>query len=108
MDHYIYAIHIKATPKQVWAALTENRVIKKYFFNHTIQSGWKLGAELRFFRPDGTPADYGKITKFKPGKVLAYTFRMPGDKTKRFKPTEVGFEILPMLGGVKLLLTHRN
>jgi uncharacterized protein YndB with AHSA1/START domain len=105
---YVYAIHIKTTPKKLWTAMTDNRFIQKYFFCHTIQSKWKLGADIHFFRPDGTPSDYGKITRFEPPKALAYTFMMPGDKTKRSKPTEVTFEIFPMLGGVKLLLTHRN
>ncbi len=107
-NSYVYAIHIKTTPKKLWTALIDNRFVRKYFFSHTIQSKWKVGADINFFRPDGSPADYGKITKFRPPKVLAYTFQNPGDKTKRSKPTEVTFEIFPMLGGVKLLLTHRN
>ncbi len=105
---FTYYIHIGAGPEKVWEALTDNQFIPLYFFGHTIKADWKLGAELRFHRPDGSPADYGKITRFEPSKVLAYTFQMPGDKTKRAKPTEVAFEILPMLGGVKLMLTHTN
>ena len=109
MDNsYVYAIHIKTTPKKLWSALTDNRLIRKYFFENTIGFKWKVGAGIQFFRPNGDPADYGKITKCQPSKLLAYTFKMPGDKTRRSKPTEVTFEIFPMLGGVKLLLTHRN
>ena len=107
-NSYVYAIHIKTTPRKLWAALTDNRFIQRYFFGHQIKSGWRRGADIQFFRPAGTPTDYGKITRYEPPRVLAYTFRMPGDKTKRSKPTEVAFEIFPMLGGVKLLLTHRN
>jgi uncharacterized protein YndB with AHSA1/START domain len=104
---FIHVIHIAAGPEKVWKALVDNRMIRRYFFGHTIQSKWRKGAPLQFFRPNGEKADFGKITVYKPRKVLAYTFQMPGDKTKRSRPTEVTFEILPMLGGVKLMLTHR-
>ena len=105
---FIYYIHIGAGPEKVWEALTDNQFIPLYFFGHTIKADWKLGSELRFHRPDGSPADHGRITRFEPSKVLSYTFEMQGDKTKRTKPTEVKFEVLPMLGGVKLMLTHTN
>lgn len=105
---FVYYIHIAATPEKVWQALTDNQLITRYFFGHTIQSDWKLGSDLQFFRPDGQAADYGKITQYMPNQALAYTFEMAGDKTKRSKPTEVKFEILPVLGGVKLMLTHFN
>lgn len=105
---FVYFIHIASTPEKVWQALTDNAFITQYFFGHTIQSEWKPGASLQFFRPDGAAADHGKITVYNPPRALAYSFEMPGDKTKRSKPTEVKFEILPMLGGVKLILTHTN
>jgi len=103
---FIYALHIKTTPKKLWQALIDNRFIPKYFFGYKIRSEWKKGAKVEFIWPDGTSSDWGHVTRFQPNKVLAYTFGWPKDKTKRKRPTEVKFEILPMLGGVKLLVTH--
>ncbi len=103
-----YYIHIATTPEKLWEALTDNRFIPQYFFGYAIQSDWKVGSSLSFVTSEGSGSDYGKITLCEPPKVLAYTFQWTGDKLKRSKPTEVKFEILPMLGGVKLMLTHTN
>lgn len=105
---FVYYIHVAAPPEKVWEALTDNKFIPLYFFGHTIRTDWKVGSSLRFHRPDGTPADYGKVTGFQPLKVLSYTFQWPSDKLKRANPTEAKFELLPMLGGVKLMLTHTH
>lgn len=68
----------------------------------------EVGSVINFVTTEGSGSDYGKITRCEPNKALAYTFQWTGDKLKRSKPTEVAFEILPMLGGVKLMLTHTN
>lgn len=108
IPNFVYYIHIAATPEKVWEALTDNQYIPRYFFGFKIQSDWEAGSELLFLSEDGKGSDHGIITRLEPHKVLAYTFEWPSDKLKRTRPTEVKFEILPMLGGVKLMLTHTH
>ncbi len=105
---FLYAIHIKSTPRELWAALTGPEFSKKYFFGYRVKSNWKRGSPIAYIRPDGATDIQGKILKCDPPKVLAYTFDTPFVRVKRKGPTRVTFEIFPMLGGVKLLLTHSN
>jgi uncharacterized protein YndB with AHSA1/START domain len=100
-----YYIHIGAPLEKVWEALTNNSVISKYFFGLTVRSDWRVGAFITYVRPDGSIDIHGEITKYEVNKTLGFTFRTHVD-IPRNRPTEVTFELLPMMGGVKLMLTH--
>lgn len=50
MDNHIVSkqIDIKATPEQVWDALTNPEKTKEYFFHCRVQSDWKPGSPITF------------------------------------------------------------
>ena len=71
-------ISIPATPGQVWEALTNPNLTKKYFFNSEVHSDWKQGHPITFkgkmffifsFEMKGT------ILEIIPQKLLKYNLK---------------------------------
>ncbi len=105
---FVYAVHIATTPEKLWEALTQPAFIRRYFFDRRVETDWKPGSKITFYKPDGSPDILGEVTRFEPPKVLAYTFYCPAHQSKRKVETLVTCQLIPSLGGVKLLLTHEN
>jgi len=49
----VYITYIRATPQQVWDALTKSEFTSKFFFGRTVESDWKRGSKWRLVMPDG-------------------------------------------------------
>ncbi len=68
-------IHLKADIFQVWDALTNPRLTKKYFFNCEVRSDWRVGSPITWtgnYEGKDTKVQ-GKILQIEPGKLLKYT-----------------------------------
>jgi uncharacterized protein YndB with AHSA1/START domain len=77
------SVQLKATPSEVWDALTNPEKTKKYFFNCEAISDWKVGSPIRFkgriwffFKIEFQ----GEIIKIEADKILKYTLKNEGKK----------------------------
>ena len=71
-------IAIKATPEEVWDALTNPEKTKKYFFKCEVHSNWNPGSRITFTRTFlyfFTFELKGKILEAEPSKLLKYTLK---------------------------------
>ncbi len=66
---------IKAPPAEIWSALTDPDMIKRYFFGADVETDWEEGSRIRFKGQwDGkTFEDKGEILKVEPERRLSYT-----------------------------------
>jgi len=68
-------ISLKASPAEVWDALTDPEKTKKYFFNCRVFSSWKPGSPIvfkgRIFLVKKIEM-HGTIIQAEPGKLLQY------------------------------------
>jgi uncharacterized protein YndB with AHSA1/START domain len=64
--------YIAATPDQVWLALTDPAVTRRYFFGLAVDSTWHEDAPIAFRAPEGS-ALTGHIVRLEPGHVLMYS-----------------------------------
>jgi len=76
MNHIVHKkISLKASPGEVWDALTDPEKTKKYFFNCRVFSDWKPGSPIvfkgRIFLIKKIEM-HGSIIKAEPGKLLQY------------------------------------
>jgi uncharacterized protein YndB with AHSA1/START domain len=85
MKEYIVRkeVIIKSKPSEVWEALTNPKLTKKYFFKCEVLSDWKEGSTITFkgrmflfIKIELT----GVILKIEPEKLLQYTLRNKSDK----------------------------
>jgi len=104
---FVYVTYISATAEQVWKALTEPEITKKYW-QHTNVSDWKPGSrwEHREHGKAGSVLLLGKVLESRPPRRLVITWTFPADETNEQKHTRVTFEIEDFHGVIKLTVTH--
>jgi uncharacterized protein YndB with AHSA1/START domain len=107
MAHVVHkSIFLKASPAEVWDALTNPQKTKRYFFNCEVFSTWKPGDAIVFkgrifwIFPI---ALRGTVEKAEPRKLLQYTLlNHSGEGGSRSRVTDV---LTPQNGGTLLEIT---
>ncbi len=77
---FVYVTYIRSTPEKVWAALTDPKTTKKYWFGITAESDFKQGSPWALKFEDGRIADAGEILESEPPRRLVIRWR------NEFKP----------------------
>jgi uncharacterized protein YndB with AHSA1/START domain len=105
----VYVTYIAAPADQVWAALTSGEFTRQYFFGRRIESDWKTGSTMRYFRPDGVLDISGKILRCEPPRVLSFTWHIESDPlAARLPDAIVTFHLADLGGVVRLSVTEAH
>ena len=72
---FVYVTYIRTTPEKLWAALTDQQMIRTYWFGITAESDWKPGAAWALKFEDGRTADSGEILEAVPPTRLVIRWR---------------------------------
>jgi uncharacterized protein YndB with AHSA1/START domain/DNA-binding transcriptional ArsR family regulator len=103
---YVYVTYIKATPDQVWQALTDADLTARYW-GHRNVSDWQPGSTWQHLRTDGSGiADVtGTVVEVQRPERLVITF--PGsDEQRDGTPSQVTFTIERHQDIVRLTVRH--
>jgi uncharacterized protein YndB with AHSA1/START domain/DNA-binding transcriptional ArsR family regulator len=105
---YVYVTYIRATPEQVWRALTDADLTARYWV-HANVSDWQPGSTWEHRRLDGSqqPDVVGRVLEAEPPTRLVVTFQDPGDEPAG-GPSVVTFLLEPHHDIVRLTVTHEN
>lgn len=111
---FVYVTYIRSTPEKLWAALTDPRIIAKYWFGITAESEWKPGSPWTLKFADGRIADSGEILEADPPRRLVIRWRnefKPELKAEGYSRCTMQIEMAdyyPDFGGkaVKLTIEH--
>ena len=105
----VYSVFIRATPEQVWDAITKPEFTTRYFHGTRIESTFEPGAPSLRLAGDGdeTLVD-GEVLESDPPRMLKHTWRALYDPETASEPfSRVTWEIEPQEGGVtKLTVVH--
>jgi uncharacterized protein YndB with AHSA1/START domain len=105
----VYSVFIRATPEQVWDAITKPEFTTRYFHGTRIESTFEPGAPYLSLAGDGdqTLVD-GEVLESDPPRMLRHTWRALYDPETASEPfSRVTWEIEPQEGGVtKLTVVH--
>lgn len=104
---YVYVTYIKATPEQVWHALTDADLTAA-FWGHSNVSDWQAGSTWEHVRVDGSGVVdvAGKVLESVPPERLVITFDSPEQDRK--DPSRVTFSLEPYKDIVRLTVEHEN
>jgi uncharacterized protein YndB with AHSA1/START domain len=105
----VYSVFIRATPEQVWDAITKPEFTTKYFFGSRIESTFEPGAPLNGFSTDRSQQLVdGKVIDAEKPRLLRHTWRALYDpETAAEQHSRVTWEIEPQDGGLtKLTVVH--
>ena len=102
---HIYEVYIRATPDQIWQAITDPALSAQYFYGHAVESSWQPGAPVRWHR-DGKDAIVGTLLDVDPPRRLVQSFVATDPENAAEKPSRVTWSIEPHGSVCKLTLTH--
>jgi uncharacterized protein YndB with AHSA1/START domain len=98
----VYQVFIRATPEQIWEAITKPEFTAQYFYGARIEvtPEWR-----RSFAPDGAESwGEGAVSEFDPPRKLVHEWRAGYDhELASEEPSRVTWEIEPQDGGFSLL-----
>jgi uncharacterized protein YndB with AHSA1/START domain len=105
----VYQVFIKATPEQIWDAITKPEFTQQYFYGSRITVDEKAGGALVGRGGDGNAvlAD-GEVLEYDRPRRLQHTWRALYDETTAEEPpSRVTWELEPADGGItKLTVVH--
>jgi uncharacterized protein YndB with AHSA1/START domain/DNA-binding transcriptional ArsR family regulator len=104
---YVYVTYIRASPQQVWQALTDADLTARYW-GHANVSDWRTGSTWEHRRVDGSGAVdvVGKVVQADPPTTLVITFEDSPDADR--DASVVTFLVEPHQDIVRLTVTHEN
>ena len=105
----VYNVFIKASPEQIWEAITKPEFTSKYFYGSLVDSTLDIGSPFIGWSPDRSQQwTDGEVLESDPPRKLSYTWRaLYDEETALEEPSRVTWEIEPADGGVtKLTVVH--
>lgn len=107
-DTLVFQIYIKATPEQVWQAITTTEFRRQYFYGSTIESTFEVGSALRSHGPQGELWEDDVVLECQPPTLLSHSWRSLWAPDAAEEPeSRVTWRIEPQDGGCsKLTVTH--
>lgn len=91
---HVHRVAIKATPEQVWAAITDPHKTAKFWYNGAIQSEWKVGSPYAIIGPNGIRQAEGEILVLEPPHKLVMSWRLiQYEDTAKEPPSRITWEI---------------
>jgi uncharacterized protein YndB with AHSA1/START domain len=97
----VYQLFIKASPEQIWEAITRPEFTQKYFYGARIEN---TAESHRSFGPDGSVWGDSPTLEYDPPRRLVHGWRSLYDpELAQEEESRVTWEIEPQEGGVSLL-----
>jgi uncharacterized protein YndB with AHSA1/START domain len=105
---FVYVSYIETTPEKLWEALTSSEFSKRYWWDTSVVSDWKVGSPFSLVL-NGRTTDVGEILEAEPPRRLSYSFRhILNEAARNERPSRVTFVLEAHGKLVKLTLTHED
>ena len=105
----VYELFIKASPEQVWAAITTPEFTSRYFHGARVTSDLKPGSPFNYLTPDGgSTMVEGEVLESDPPRRLVHTWNAIWDEKVRSEtPSRLTWELTGVTDGMtKLTVIH--
>ena len=105
----VYCVFIRATPEQIWEAITKPEFTSRYFYGSNVDSTFEPGAPYRGLSADREQVWVdGVVKEAEPPHRLVHTWRALYDaETAAEQHSRVSWEIEQQDGGIsKLTVVH--
>lgn len=100
--------HMRATPAQIWRALTDPKITVDYYYGTEIKSDWTPGARWTSTSEDELYLD-GEIVEIDAPRKLVQTFHVSGEEPAASDPPSlVTWEITPIGDETQVRVVHER
>jgi uncharacterized protein YndB with AHSA1/START domain/DNA-binding transcriptional ArsR family regulator len=105
----VFTVFVKATPEQVWRAITEPAFTQRYYYASTVESDWTRGSSYRYLI-DGDEAIVGDVLESEPPRRLVMSFDARWDEqVAGDPPSTITWEVTDAGPGViQLTVVHEG
>jgi len=104
---YVYVSYIRTTPEKLWSALTNEEMIRQYWFGMTCECQFETGSSWKLVSGDGELFDSGEIVEAKPTRRLVIRWQHQKIPALKAEGTSTCTMDLESEGtAVKLTITH--
>jgi uncharacterized protein YndB with AHSA1/START domain len=107
MSKFVYVVHVRTTPDQLWDALTKPEFTRAYWCGTWQDCDWKPGSPWRLMIPDGRTGDSGEVVEIDRPRHLVLSWRdefMPELRAEGY--SRVTFDMEHLGDSVRLTVTH--
>ncbi|HEX2645731.1 MAG TPA: SRPBCC domain-containing protein [Candidatus Dormibacteraeota bacterium] len=105
----VYVVFIRATPEQVWDAITKPEFTARYFFGSRVDTTGEVATPIRHRAPNGDKlwGDDMVLESERPRRFVHSWRALYDDELAAEEPSRVSWEIEPQPGGItKLTVVH--
>ncbi len=105
---FVYETYIRATPDDVWRALTSPEFTSRYFYATRVESSWLPGEPVYYRYEDGeTTAVEGKVIEADPPRKLVISWHVLYEEAAmKEAPSRVTFLLEAMNEQTRLRIVH--
>ena len=104
---HIVEVTIRATPLEIWNALTRSEFTRQYFYGATFEGRLEPGANYLYRLPDGSEGVKGRLLEVDPPTHLVMTYEMSFHPEARLDPpSRLTWQIEPLGESCVLRLVH--
>jgi GNAT superfamily N-acetyltransferase/uncharacterized protein YndB with AHSA1/START domain len=98
---------LTVAPGTVWAALTDPRLTRRYYFGMSVQSDWRKGGPISYAFAPGQEGEAGTIAEIEPGRRLVTQTRLLfAEELKSEPPHLTAWELEPSGSGTRVRLAY--
>lgn len=72
-SEHVYETFVRATPAQIWKALTDGELSQKFYFGDRVESDWKIGSVVTYWGATGNKDSEGVVLEIEPNSLLKTT-----------------------------------
>jgi uncharacterized protein YndB with AHSA1/START domain len=106
-ERIYFQIYIRATPEEVWEAITSAEFTRQYFHETNIESDWQVGSPVVYYNDDRSIAVDGEVIEVDRPNRLSYTWHvLYNEDAAKEDPSRVTWELEQVEDACRLRMTH--
>ena len=105
LEDHVFEIRIAVDRSRVWEEITKTGRVQRAMHNTVLECELRPGAKMRYYSPDRRRVFVvGEVVEILPPSRLSHTFKFTMRPDE--EPTLVTWELEPIEGGCRVVLTH--
>jgi uncharacterized protein YndB with AHSA1/START domain/DNA-binding transcriptional ArsR family regulator len=103
---HVFQVYIRATPEQLWQAITDPQFTQRFFHNSRVESTWVQGDSVTYWQDDEVVVEGTVLNADAPRRLVTTWSFQRAAEFRDDPPSRVTWEIEPLGDSCRLTLVH--